>query len=148
MRIAINGFGRIGRSVFRIIEDRDDMEVVAINDLFDNDALRYLLAYDTVMGPFGKRLVLEEDHFVTDKGRVKLLNESSPEDLPWSELGIDAVVEATGVFRKRKQLEVVLERFEEQQEILQDQKREIEDSIHAMDVSINYVRARLNEVTD
>jgi glyceraldehyde 3-phosphate dehydrogenase len=105
MRIAINGFGRIGRSVFRIIEDRDDMEVVAINDLFDNDALRYLLAYDTVMGPFGKRLVLEEDHFVTDKGRVKLLNEPSPADLPWSELGIDAVVEATGVFRKRKQLE-------------------------------------------
>ncbi len=105
MRIAINGFGRIGRSVFRIIEDRDDMEVVAINDLFDNDALRYLLAYDTVMGPFGKRLVLEEDHFVTDKGCVKLLNESSPADLPWSELGIDAVVEATGVFRKRKQLE-------------------------------------------
>ena len=105
MRIAINGFGRIGRSVFRIIEDRDDMEVVAINDLFDNDALRYLLAYDTVMGPFGKRLVLEEDHFVTDKGRVKLLNQSSPADLPWSELGIDAVVEATGVFRKRKQLE-------------------------------------------
>ena len=82
MRIAINGFGRIGRSVFRIIEDRDDMEVVAINDLFDNDALRYLLAYDTVMGPFGKRLVLEEDYFVTDKGRVKLLNESNPADLP------------------------------------------------------------------
>lgn len=105
MRIAINGFGRIGRSVFRIIEDRDDMEVVAINDLFDNDALRYLLAYDTVMGPFGKRLVLEEDYFVTDKGRVKLLNESNPADLPWSKLGIDAVVEATGVFRKRKQLE-------------------------------------------
>ena len=56
MRIAINGFGRIGRSVFRILEESEDVEVVAINDLFDNDALRYLLSYDTVMGPFGKNL--------------------------------------------------------------------------------------------
>ena len=55
MRIAINGFGRIGRSVFRILDNREDMEVVAINDLGDHDALRYLLNYDTVMGPFGVR---------------------------------------------------------------------------------------------
>ena len=109
MKIAINGFGRIGRSVFRILEEADGIEVVAINDLFDNDALRYLLSYDTVMGPFGKNLRLEDDHFVTDKGRVKLLNERSPGELPWGELGIDAVVEATGVFRKREQLEQHLE---------------------------------------
>jgi glyceraldehyde 3-phosphate dehydrogenase len=57
------------------------------------------------MGPFGKSLRLEDDHFVTDKGRVKLLNERNPADLPWAELGVDAVVEATGVFRKREQLE-------------------------------------------
>jgi glyceraldehyde 3-phosphate dehydrogenase len=105
MKIGINGFGRIGRSVFRILEEVDDIEVVAINDLFDNDALRYLLSYDTVMGPFGKNLKLEDDHFVTDKSRVKLLNERNPGDLPWGELGVDAVVEATGVFRKREQLE-------------------------------------------
>jgi glyceraldehyde 3-phosphate dehydrogenase len=105
MKIGINGFGRIGRSVFRILEEVDGIDVVAINDLFDNDALRYLLSYDTVMGPFGKSLKLEDDHFVTDKGRVKLLNERSPADLPWGELGVDAVVEATGVFRKREQLE-------------------------------------------
>ncbi len=105
MRVAINGFGRIGRSVFRILEEHPDIDVIAINDLFDNEALRYLLAYDTVMGPFGKSLRLEDDHFVTDKGRVKLLCESDPGKLPWSELGIDAVVEATGVFRKREQLE-------------------------------------------
>jgi len=105
MRIAINGFGRIGRSVFRILEEHPDIDVVAINDLFDHDALRYLLNYDTVMGPFGKSLVLEGDEFVTPKGRVKLLSERSPADLPWAELGIDAVVEATGVFRAREQLE-------------------------------------------
>lgn len=104
MKIAINGFGRIGRSVFRILEERSDIEVVAINDLFDRDALRYLLNYDTVMGPFGKSLELEGDEFVTPKGRVKLLSERSPADLPWSELGIDAVVESTGVFRAREEL--------------------------------------------
>ena len=105
MKVGINGFGRIGRSVFRILENVEGIDVVAINDLFDNDALRYLLSYDTVMGPFGKSLKLEDDHFVTDKGRVKLLNERSPADIPWGELGVDVVVEATGVFRAREQLE-------------------------------------------
>ena len=105
MKVAINGFGRIGRSVFRILEEVEGIDVVAINDLFDPDALRYLLNYDTVMGPFGKSLTLEDGHFVTPKGRVKLLGERNPADLPWAAMGIDAVVEATGVFRKRAQLQ-------------------------------------------
>ena len=105
MRVAINGFGRIGRSVFRILEEVQGIDVVAVNDLFDHHALRYLLNYDTVMGPFGKSLSLEDGHFVTPKGRVKLLSERSPSDLPWGELGIDAVVECTGVFRRREQLQ-------------------------------------------
>jgi glyceraldehyde 3-phosphate dehydrogenase len=105
MRVGINGFGRIGRSVFRILESVEGVDVVAINDLFDNDALRYLLSYDTVMGPFRGNLTLEDDHFVTDKSRVKLLNERNPEAIPWGELGVDVVVEATGVFRSREQLE-------------------------------------------
>lgn len=105
MRVAINGFGRIGRSVFRILDECPDIEVVAINDLFDNAALRYLLNYDTVMGPFGKSLSLEGDEFVTPNGRTRLLNERDPASLPWEALGIDAVVEATGAFRKRAQLE-------------------------------------------
>lgn len=105
MKVAINGFGRIGRSVFRILEEVDGIDVVAINDLFDKEALRYLLNYDTVMGPFGKSLSLEDGCFVTEKGRVQLLSEADPSALPWSELGIDAVVESTGVFRKRAQLE-------------------------------------------
>jgi glyceraldehyde 3-phosphate dehydrogenase len=109
MKIAINGFGRIGRSVFRIIEERDDMEVVAVNDLFDHDALRYLLKYDTVMGPFPHPLTLEDDHLVTPKGRTRMLSERDPAALPWGELGIDAVVESTGVFRKREQLQVHLD---------------------------------------
>ena len=93
MKVGINGFGRIGRSVFRILENVEGVDVVAINDLCDNDALRYLLSYDTVMGPFGKNLRLENDHFITDKGAAKLLNESNPADIPWGELGVDVVVE-------------------------------------------------------
>lgn len=105
MKVAINGFGRIGRSVFRILEQVEGVDVVAINDLFDNDALRYLLNYDTVMGPFPGNLALEDDYLVTDKGRVKMLCEKDPAALPWKELGIDAVVESTGAFRTREKLE-------------------------------------------
>jgi glyceraldehyde 3-phosphate dehydrogenase len=106
MKIAINGFGRIGRAVMRIIEERDDMEVVAVNDLFDHNALRYLLQYDTVMGQFPHALKLEDDHMVTPKGRVRMFSERDPSALPWGELGVDAVVEATGVFRSRAQLQM------------------------------------------
>ena len=104
MRIAINGFGRIGRAVFRIAEELDDIEIVAINDLFDNEALRYLLAYDTVMGSFKGELRIENDEMITDRSRVKMLQERDPNSLPWKELKIDAVVESTGVFRSREQL--------------------------------------------
>jgi len=105
MKIGINGFGRIGRSVFRILENVEGIDVVAINDLFDYEALRYLLDYDTVMGPFGKALKLEDGHLVTAKSRVKLVSERNPADIPWAALGVDVVVEATGVFRRREQLE-------------------------------------------
>ena len=101
LKIGINGFGRIGRSVLRIIEERDDMEVVAVNDLFDNGALRYLLSYDTVMGPFQHDLALKGDELVTPKSRVRMLSQRDPAAIPWAELGVDAVVEATGAFRRR-----------------------------------------------
>ena len=104
MRVAINGFGRIGRTVFRILDKRRDAEVVAINDLFDNEALRYLLNYDTVMGPFEGTLRLEGDDLVTSHGRTRMLCEKEPLKLPWAELGIDVVVEATGIFTAKEQL--------------------------------------------
>ncbi len=105
MKIAINGFGRIGRAVYRILDQQDDIEITAINDLFDPAALRYLLNYDTVMGGFGRSLALEDNCLVTDNNRTMLLCEKNPQSLPWGELGIDVVVESTGVFRKRVQLE-------------------------------------------
>jgi len=104
-RVAINGFGRIGRSVFRILEDVEGIDVIAINDLFDHEALRYLLNYDTVMGRFKGELALQDDHIVTGKSRVRMLSERDPSALPWGELGVDAVIEATGAFRMREQLQ-------------------------------------------
>ena len=105
MRVAINGFGRIGRSVFRILNDRKDIEVVAINDLFDNEVLAYLLKYDTVMQGFGQNIKLEGDLLITPNENVKMLAIRDPKELPWKELGIDVVVEATGIFRSRASLQ-------------------------------------------
>ena len=109
MRIAINGFGRIGRAVFRIAETLPDVEVVAINDLFDNAALRYLLTYDTVMGRFEGGVTIEDNELVTPGTRARMLSERNPADLPWGELGIDAVVESTGVFVNRDQVSMHLD---------------------------------------
>ena len=105
MRVAINGFGRIGRSVFRILDKREDINVVAINDLFDREALAYLLKYDTVMGGFGDASVhFKEDVLHTANDTVKMLCERNPADLPWKDLDIDVVIEATGVFRTKESL--------------------------------------------
>jgi glyceraldehyde 3-phosphate dehydrogenase len=108
MKIAINGFGRIGRSVFRILEKRDDIDVVAINDLFDHNALAYLLRYDTVMGRLPGGAKIEDDMMITKNSKVKMFSERDPKQLPWGDLGIDVVVEATGVFRKREQIQMHL----------------------------------------
>ncbi len=104
MRVAINGFGRIGRSVFRILQQREDVQVVAINDLFDDEVLRYLLRYDTVMGNFKGELRLENGEMITSRGATRMLAEREPAKLPWGELEVDVVVEATGIFRKREQV--------------------------------------------
>ncbi|NCQ33760.1 type I glyceraldehyde-3-phosphate dehydrogenase [bacterium] len=104
MRIAINGFGRIGRSVFRLLNDKEGVEVVAINDLADSAALVYLLRHDTVMGNFQGVANLEGDVMVTKHQKVKMTEVSQPTELPWGEMGIDFVVEATGRFRKRAEI--------------------------------------------
>lgn len=105
MKVAINGFGRIGRSVFRILNNRKDIDVVAINDLFDNAVLAYLLKYDTVMKGFGQNIEMKGDTLKTPDENVKMLSVRNPEELPWKELGIDVIIESTGVFRTREKLE-------------------------------------------
>jgi glyceraldehyde 3-phosphate dehydrogenase len=105
MKIAINGFGRIGRSVFRILDQNKDIEVVAINDLSNQDSLAYLLKYDTVMGRFSGNVYIDNDIMHTDNETILMLSNREPSDLPWEELNIDIVIEATGVFTKRSLLE-------------------------------------------
>ena len=105
MNIAINGFGRIGRSVFRILNGKENVNIVAINDIFDKEALTYLLKYDTVMGRFPEEVYLKGDTLNTKSQKVKLLAKNNPEALPWRDLAVDIVVESTGIFRKRAQLD-------------------------------------------
>jgi glyceraldehyde 3-phosphate dehydrogenase len=105
IQVGINGFGRIGRSVFRIISDRDNMEVVAINDLFDNEQLAYLLKYDTVMGIFDRPVSAEKDAMSVGDHRVAMTEHRDPAKIPWKDLGAQVVIESTGVFRDRASLE-------------------------------------------
>ncbi len=105
IRVGINGFGRIGRSVFRILSDRPDIDVVAINDLYDNDQLAYLLQYDSVMGPFDKKVSTDADSMEVDGRRVRMTEERDPSKIGWGALGADIVIEATGALRTRARLE-------------------------------------------
>ncbi|MEC9436828.1 MAG: type I glyceraldehyde-3-phosphate dehydrogenase [Candidatus Neomarinimicrobiota bacterium] len=105
MRVAINGFGRIGRSVFRILNERENIDVVAINDIADNDAMAYLLKYDTVMGPFKDLVEIKGDVLSTSHNTVAMLAEKEPSQLPWKEMDVDVVIESTGIFRTKSQLE-------------------------------------------
>jgi len=105
MKVAINGFGRIGRSVFRILNNRKDVSVIAINDIAENDALAYLLKYDTVMGRFNDTVELDGNVMKTSHNEVRMVAERDPRKLPWEELGVEVVIEATGIFRTRVQLQ-------------------------------------------
>ena len=97
-KIAINGFGRIGRLVFRIIEELDELEVVAINDLSTPEELAYLLKYDTNHGRYNKEVTFDENNIYIDKRQVRVYSEMDPLKLPWKTLEIDTVLECTGKF--------------------------------------------------
>jgi glyceraldehyde 3-phosphate dehydrogenase len=104
-KIAINGFGRIGRIVTRIAKMRKHFDVVAINDLTDPEHLAYAFKYDSVHGLYPGEVRLEGDILTVDNDPFKVLGEKDPEKLPWAELGVDYVVESTGRFRKISELE-------------------------------------------
>jgi glyceraldehyde 3-phosphate dehydrogenase len=109
VRVGINGFGRIGRSVFRILHRRPELQVVGVNDLFDNQQLAYLLRYDTVMGRFSGTVEVDEESMTVDGERVVMTGERDPARLPWGELQVDVVVESSGVFRTVEPLRKHLE---------------------------------------
>ena len=104
MNIAINGFGRIGRSIYRIITSQTNHKVVAINDLSDVESIAYLLKYDTVMGNFEGDVEIKGKTLFTPNQQVKIIAEPSPSKLPWNENKIDIVIEATGIFRSKEQI--------------------------------------------
>jgi glyceraldehyde 3-phosphate dehydrogenase len=104
IRIGINGFGRIGRTVLRIMEQRSDFEVVMVNDLSAPEALAHLFKYDTVMGRFDGDVEGRTDSLVVKGREIKVTAERDPANLPWKSEAVDFVVEATGVFRKRSQI--------------------------------------------
>jgi glyceraldehyde 3-phosphate dehydrogenase len=104
IKVAINGFGRIGRLTFRALLRKENVEVVALNDLTDAKTLAHLLKYDSVHGRFPGQVTAEEGLIIVDGKQYKVFAEKDPAMLPWKDLGVDVVVESTGVFRKREKL--------------------------------------------
>jgi glyceraldehyde 3-phosphate dehydrogenase len=102
VRIGINGFGRIGRNVFRAAQAAGaDIDWVAVNDLTDNETLAHLLRYDSILGPYPGTVELSDEGLVVDDKEVKVFEERDPAALPWGEHGVDVVLESTGLFTKR-----------------------------------------------
>ena len=104
MKVAINGFGRIGRLAFRRIQELQGIEVVAINDLTDNKMLAHLLKYDSTQGRFNGTVEYTDDKFVVNGKEIKTYEKANPAELPWGELGIDVVLECTGFFTDAQKL--------------------------------------------
>jgi glyceraldehyde 3-phosphate dehydrogenase len=102
VKVAINGFGRIGRNVFRAAHDSGaDLDIVAINDLVDTKTLAHLLKYDSILGRFDGEVSATDGGIVVNGKEIKVLAERDPADLPWTDLGVDIVLESTGFFTKR-----------------------------------------------
>lgn len=108
-KIAINGFGRIGRLVYRAMFDRDELEVVAVNDLYDAAANAHLLKYDSTHGTWDKTIEVDGDMIAVGGKKVKVCAERDPAKLPWRELGVDIVIEASGAFRDAEKAKAHIE---------------------------------------
>ncbi len=100
-KVAINGFGRIGRLAFRNLLQRDGIEVVGINDLTDNATLAHLLKYDSAQGPFEGTVASTDDALIVNGTKIAAFSQRNPADLPWGDLGVDVVLECTGIFRTK-----------------------------------------------
>ncbi len=109
IKVAINGFGRIGRHSFKIAMQKDDMEIVAINDLTDNKTLAHLLKYDTAYPDVDWDITYDDDNLIVNGKKIKALSERDPAQLPWGDLGVDVVIESTGVFRTKEKAELHLQ---------------------------------------
>jgi glyceraldehyde 3-phosphate dehydrogenase len=102
--VAINGLGRIGRAALKILLDTTGFDVVAVNDLADADNLAYLISYDTVYGRYHRKVSAQEGVLLVDGKRIPAFAEPDPRNLPWGDLGVDLVLECTGVFASEEEL--------------------------------------------
>src|SRR5665809_90661 len=102
VRVGINGFGRIGRNVFRAAQESSaDIEIVAVNDITDAETLAHLLKYDSIYGGFPGEVEARDGSLAVDGRDVQVLRERDPASLPWEDLGVEVVIESTGLFTKR-----------------------------------------------
>ncbi|MEK7167899.1 MAG: glyceraldehyde 3-phosphate dehydrogenase NAD-binding domain-containing protein, partial [Patescibacteria group bacterium] len=106
--IAINGFGRIGRAAFQIALAKKNLKVAAINDLTDTKTLAYLLKYDSVYGRFNGKVGFDKENLIVNNEKYRVFAQKDPSKLPWKKLGVDIVLECTGVFEKKSDLEMHL----------------------------------------
>jgi glyceraldehyde 3-phosphate dehydrogenase len=105
VRVAINGLGRIGRAILKLVIDEPALELVAVNDLVEAETLAYLLRFDTVYGRYAKSIAVDEGDLIVAGRKVRTLRSRDPSELPWSELSVDLVFECTGMFTRRADLE-------------------------------------------
>ena len=105
VRVAINGFGRIGRNFLRVCMDDPDIQIVAVNDLTDSKTLAHLLTYDSIHGKFKGQVEAHPDRLVVNNQSIDILAQKDPKELPWKQHQIDIVIEATGKYRAKKWLE-------------------------------------------
>jgi glyceraldehyde 3-phosphate dehydrogenase len=110
LKVGINGFGRIGRNTYRAAQGRRDLEIVAVNDITDPATLAHLLKYDSILGNFTGEVSPDGDGIKVDGSRVKVFAEKDPGNLPWKELGIDIVIESTGLFTDATRAKVHIDR--------------------------------------
>ena len=104
-KVAINGLGRIGRAILKLVIDEPSIELVAVNDLVDVENLAYLLRFDTVYGRYSKPVVVDGGDLVVAGRKLRTLSNRDPSDLPWKELGVELVFECTGALTRREDLE-------------------------------------------
>ncbi len=108
IRVGINGFGRIGRLVFRAAQERNDIEIVGINDLIDVEYMAYMLRYDTMHGQFKGSIEIKDGKLVVNGKAIRVTAEKNPADLKWNEVGAEYVVESTGLFLTKEKAQGIL----------------------------------------
>ncbi len=136
-KVAINGFGRIGRNVFKVLFERSDIEVVAINDLTDNETLAHLLKYDTNYGNYQHSVEATESGIKVDGKEIAILSERDPSQLPWAEHSVDVVIESTGFFVKPEDARMHVDAGAKKVIISAPAKGDNADDAHTMVLGVN-----------